>query len=42
MTAVRRPAWVDGEPVDIGLVGDIVDVEPGHRAGAAGRRAASP
>ncbi|MFF8652875.1 acetylglutamate kinase [Streptomyces huasconensis] len=26
MTAVRRPAWVDGEPVDIGLVGDIVDV----------------
>jgi acetylglutamate kinase len=28
MTAVRRPAWVDGEPVDIGLVGDIVDVNP--------------
>ncbi|MFD3718961.1 acetylglutamate kinase [Streptomyces sp. NPDC058674] len=26
MTAVRRAAWVDGEPVDIGLVGDIVDV----------------
>ncbi|MFB7032015.1 MULTISPECIES: acetylglutamate kinase [unclassified Streptomyces] len=26
MTAVRRTAWVDGEPVDIGLVGDIVDV----------------
>jgi acetylglutamate kinase len=29
MTAVRRPAWVDGQPVDIGLVGDIVDVRPG-------------
>ncbi|MEU9619088.1 MULTISPECIES: acetylglutamate kinase [unclassified Streptomyces] len=29
MTAVRRPAWVDGRPVDIGLVGDIVDVNPG-------------
>ncbi|MBV7697306.1 acetylglutamate kinase [Streptomyces sp. TRM70350] len=28
MTAVRRPAWVDGRPVDIGLVGDIVDVNP--------------
>ncbi|MFI9585738.1 acetylglutamate kinase [Streptomyces sp. NPDC052236] len=28
MTAVRRPAWVDGEPVDIGQVGDIVDVNP--------------
>jgi acetylglutamate kinase len=28
MTAVRRPAWVDGEPVDIGLVGDIVAVNP--------------
>jgi acetylglutamate kinase len=28
MTAVRRPAWVDGRPVDIGLVGDIVDVIP--------------
>jgi acetylglutamate kinase len=28
MTAVRRPAWVDGEPVDIGLVGDIVEVNP--------------
>ncbi len=25
----RRPAIVDGEPVDIGLVGDIVAVEPG-------------
>ncbi|WP_435883787.1 acetylglutamate kinase [Streptomyces tanashiensis] len=29
MTAVRRPAWVDGRPVDIGLVGDIVAVEAG-------------
>ncbi|MFE0102627.1 acetylglutamate kinase [Streptomyces sp. NPDC059009] len=28
MTAERRPAWVDGRPVDIGLVGDIVDVNP--------------
>lgn len=28
LTAVRRPAWVDGRPVDIGLVGDIVDVAP--------------
>ncbi|WP_267904588.1 acetylglutamate kinase [Streptomyces apocyni] len=28
MTAVRRSAWVDGEPVDIGLVGDIVEVDP--------------
>jgi acetylglutamate kinase len=27
-TAVRRPAMVDGEPVDIGLVGDIVGVNP--------------
>ncbi|MFF3955086.1 acetylglutamate kinase [Streptomyces sp. NPDC001890] len=29
MTAVRRPALVDGRAVDIGLVGDIVDVNPG-------------
>ncbi|MFF3285675.1 acetylglutamate kinase [Streptomyces sp. NPDC003023] len=29
MTAVRRPAWADGRPVDIGLVGDIVAVDPG-------------
>ncbi|MFI5980341.1 acetylglutamate kinase [Streptomyces sp. NPDC051555] len=29
MTAVRRPAWVDGRPVDIGLVGEVVAVEPG-------------
>ncbi|MFB8025441.1 acetylglutamate kinase [Streptomyces sp. NPDC056465] len=29
MTAVRRTAWVDGRPVDIGLVGDVVDVDPG-------------
>ncbi|MEV0777128.1 acetylglutamate kinase [Streptomyces sp. NPDC050433] len=28
MTAVRRPARVDGRPVDIGLVGDVVDVNP--------------
>ena len=27
MTAVRRPARVDGRPVDIGLVGDIVAVD---------------
>ncbi|MEU1405888.1 acetylglutamate kinase [Streptomyces sp. NPDC005728] len=29
MTAVRRPARVDGRSVDIGLVGDIVDVNAG-------------
>nr|WP_267242073.1 acetylglutamate kinase [Streptomyces sp. PR69] len=29
MTAVRRPAWVDGRPVDIGQVGDVVAVDPG-------------
>ena len=29
-TAVRRPAIVDGEPVDVGLVGDVVDVQPGR------------
>ncbi|GGP51017.1 acetylglutamate kinase [Saccharothrix coeruleofusca] len=28
LTAVRRRAVVDGEPVDIGLVGDIVEVNP--------------
>ncbi|MFI1018913.1 acetylglutamate kinase [Streptomyces sp. NPDC020965] len=28
MTATRRPAWVDGEPVDIGLVGEITRVDP--------------
>ncbi|MFJ8660173.1 acetylglutamate kinase [Streptomyces sp. NPDC093795] len=28
LTAVRRPAWVDGRAVDIGLVGDIVTVAP--------------
>ncbi|MFL6240666.1 MAG: acetylglutamate kinase [Actinomycetes bacterium] len=28
-TAERRPAIVDGEEVDIGLVGDIIDVQPG-------------
>ncbi|MFI5532978.1 acetylglutamate kinase [Kitasatospora sp. NPDC051853] len=29
MTAVKRYAVVDGEPVDIGLVGDVVSVEAG-------------
>jgi acetylglutamate kinase len=29
LTAERRAAVVDGEPVDIGLVGDVVDVQPG-------------
>jgi acetylglutamate kinase len=29
LTAERRPALVDGEEIDIGLVGDIVDVQPG-------------
>jgi acetylglutamate kinase len=29
LTAVRRSAWVNGSPVDIGLVGDIVEVNPG-------------
>ena len=28
MTAERRPAIVDGEPVDIGQVGDVVKVDP--------------
>jgi acetylglutamate kinase len=28
-TAVRRGAVVDGEEIDVGLVGDIVDVQPG-------------
>jgi acetylglutamate kinase len=28
-TAERRPALVDGNEVDIGLVGDIIDVQPG-------------
>lgn len=27
-TAARRTATVDGEPVDVGLVGDVVDVNP--------------
>jgi acetylglutamate kinase len=27
-TAARRPALVDGEPVDVGLVGDVVAVNP--------------
>jgi acetylglutamate kinase len=29
MTAVPRTAVVDGEPVDLGLVGDVVAVDPG-------------
>jgi acetylglutamate kinase len=28
-TAERRPAMVGGEEIDIGLVGDVVDVDPG-------------
>jgi acetylglutamate kinase len=28
-TAERRPAIVDGVPVDVGLVGDVVEVNPG-------------
>jgi acetylglutamate kinase len=28
-TAVRRPAYVDGEPVDIGQVGDVAQVQTG-------------
>ncbi len=27
-TAARCPAYVDGEPVDVGLVGDVVEVRP--------------
>ncbi|GAB3487865.1 acetylglutamate kinase [Nocardiopsis coralliicola] len=29
MTAERKPALVDGEPVDIGLVGEVTRVDPG-------------
>lgn len=29
LTAVRRPALLDGRPVDIGLVGEVVKVNPG-------------
>ncbi|MDR7274342.1 acetylglutamate kinase [Catenuloplanes atrovinosus] len=38
-TAVRRPAMVDGEPVDVGLVGDVASVNPSAVADiiAAGR-----
>ncbi|MFV2087186.1 acetylglutamate kinase [Micromonospora sp. LOL_021] len=38
-TAVRRPAWVDGEPVDVGQVGDVDTVNPSAVADiiAAGR-----
>src|SRR5262245_25566689 len=28
-TAARRPAYVDGLPVDVGLVGDVVEVNTG-------------
>jgi acetylglutamate kinase len=28
LRATRRPAVVDGEPVDVGLVGDVVEVNP--------------
>jgi acetylglutamate kinase len=28
LTAERRPAIIDGEPVDIGLVGDVIAVDP--------------
>jgi acetylglutamate kinase len=28
LTAERRPAIVDGQPVDVGQVGDVVDVDP--------------
>ncbi|HEU5267438.1 MAG TPA: acetylglutamate kinase, partial [Jatrophihabitans sp.] len=39
LTAERRDAMVDGEPVDIGQVGDVVAVEPSavHALMAAGR-----
>jgi len=38
-TAVRRPAYVDGEPVDVGQVGDVDEVNPSAVADliAAGR-----
>ncbi|WP_046470249.1 acetylglutamate kinase [Allosalinactinospora lopnorensis] len=29
LTAERKPAMVDGSPVDIGLVGEVVEVQPG-------------
>ena len=28
-TAIRKPALIDGEPVDIGLVGEITETDPG-------------
>ncbi|WP_051835955.1 acetylglutamate kinase [Streptomyces sp. NRRL WC-3549] len=37
MTAVRRPALVDGRLVDIGLVGEVVDVNPGMVRALLGR-----
>ena len=38
LTARRMHAEVDGEPVDIGQVGDVVAVEPWRRPGADRRR----
>ncbi|MUL42771.1 acetylglutamate kinase [Streptomonospora sp. PA3] len=29
ITAERKSAWVDGAPVDLGQVGEVVDVQPG-------------
>ena len=39
LTARRRPAFVDGEPVDVGQVGDVVAVDPStvHALLGAGR-----
>ena len=37
-TAAKRTALVDGEAVDIGLVGDVVVGQPGRRAGHRGGR----
>ena len=37
-TAARKHALVDGEPVDIGLVGEIIDDRPVDGGGAARRR----
>ena len=40
-TAERRTVTVDGEPVDIGLVGDVIDVRPDFVTQPARRRASS-
>ena len=40
-TAERRDVLVDGEPIDIGLVGDVVDVRPDFVTQPARRRARS-